>query len=238
MKIAILSRDKNFACILQKMILNHLADVGDHSAYIVILNMDSSYNIDFHSIQILFWDVDAVPSNGTIGLSTIRECYPNLQIVLITEQTVLASITYQVGTYRYILKERVKEEVPLCMDAILSILSPAEQTIQISGIYGDFFLELIKISYFEGSARRRVFLHTTSHSVIECRGKLADYTNRLQEQGFLRLQRSYLANMFHILEIKNYLAILDSGERLKTTEKNYAQICSYFHKWKNDQNVK
>lgn len=112
-----------------------------------------------------------------------------------------------------------------------TVAAPAKEHIQLSGKEGILDFEVAEILYFEGSASRQVLVHTADGQVIPCRGKLSTLEQALEPKGFLRIQKSYLVNMAHIRRIKNYLACLDNGEELKTTERNYRQICDRFLNW-------
>lgn len=44
--------------------------------------------------------------------------------------------------------------------------------------------------------------------------------------------KSYLANMEHIVKIRNYIATLRDGTELKVSERQYAQVKKQFLMWK------
>ena len=67
---------------------------------------------------------------------------------------------------------------------------------------------------------------------IEAPGKLADYESTLRDKGFLRLQKSFIANMSHIKRISNYQVTMSNGENIRASERNYRDICSAFLRWK------
>lgn len=73
---------------------------------------------------------------------------------------------------------------------------------------------------------------TGEKTPLECSGKLAEFEDRLINEGFLRLQRSFLANIRHIKKISSYTAYLDNGTELKVTDKNYNRLRSSFLAWK------
>ena len=94
-------------------------------------------------------------------------------------------------------------------------------------------LAIKNILYVEGTSHRSVFLHLVKErDAIECVGKLSDYEVRLSDNGFLRLQKSYLANMEHIVKIRNYIATLRDGTELKVSERQYAQVKKQFLMWR------
>ena len=67
---------------------------------------------------------------------------------------------------------------------------------------------------------------------IKASGRLTQYEEKLRGKGFLRLQKSFIANMAHICRISNYQAFLDNGAALKTTEIAYRDIQTTFLQWK------
>ena len=72
----------------------------------------------------------------------------------------------------------------------------------------------------------------TCGETIECLGKLEDYDQFLSEQGFIRLQKSFLVNMQYIDKMASYSAQLRNNVTIKVSEKNYKAICRKFLLWK------
>lgn len=68
--------------------------------------------------------------------------------------------------------------------------------------------------------------------LLECFGKLEDYDELLSESGFVRLQKSFLANMQYIDRIASYNAYLQTGITIKVSEKNYKDTCKSFYSGK------
>ena len=88
------------------------------------------------------------------------------------------------------------------------------------------------ILYFEGTSQRRVQVFLLNGETIECLGKLEDYDNFLSDQGFIRLQKSFLVNMHYIDKIASYSAQLRNNTTIRVSEKNYKEICRKFLLWK------
>ena len=59
--------------------------------------------------------------------------------------------------------------------------------------------------------------------------------NQLKTVGFLRIQKSYLVNMAHIRKLNYDKVLLDTGEILPVSQKNYAQIKSDYLNWRSKQ---
>ena len=50
-----------------------------------------------------------------------------------------------------------------------------------------------------------------------------------------QLQKGYLVNMRHILQIRNYQVRLPGGVQLKASERRYAEIKGRYLRWKGEQ---
>ena len=105
---------------------------------------------------------------------------------------------FRSNAFRYLLKAKLDEELSSCMDDLQEKLYENNRVIQIR--QKDRFLPIaIKdILYFEGTSQRRVQAILTCGEIIECLGKLEDYDQFLSEQGFIRLQKSFLVNIHNI----------------------------------------
>ena len=53
-----------------------------------------------------------------------------------------------------------------------------------------------------------------------------------ERKGFLRLQRSFIANMAQISKISSYQVTLRNGTVLKASESYYKQVQASFLQWK------
>ena len=188
---------------------------------------------DLSETQIAFLDIDMPLINGLEVAKELRQRYPELIIVFATQYVQYALDGYCVNAFRYLLKSRIEKQLEECMDAIEEKLYEDKETITVQ--QKDRFEEIAinDIVLFAGTDRRAVLLYTRNKTeAIECSGKLGDYEERLKEKGFLRLQKSYLANMRHIEKISNYKAKIRNGMEIKVSEKNYPQISRTYTLWR------
>ncbi len=188
---------------------------------------------DLSSTQVVFLDIDMPHMNGLDVAKRLRQSHPELLIVFVTGYIQYAPAGYCVNAFRYLLKNHLDDDLPLCLDSVWEKLFVYQDSIPIHQPEQTIHVRLVDITYFEGTPLRRVLLHTTQQEQAqECIGKLGDYETRLAPKGFLRIQKSYLVNMQHIVKIKSYKAMLDTGELLTVSEQNYSQICRKFTLWK------
>lgn len=159
----------------------------------------------------------------------------NVFIVFVTAWIEYAPAGYCVNAFRYLLKQRLDDELSQCIDDIRDKMTQSLEQIQLQGREYPFEIMLNDIVFFEGSSYRMVLLHSADGKVVECRGGLSELEAMLTDKGFLRLQRSFLVNMRYVLTMKNYNAVLKDGTMLKISERNYSKIFNQYLIWKGKQ---
>lgn len=191
---------------------------------------------DLSDADVVFLDVDMPHINGIEAARQLRSLYPRLIIVFVTAYIEYAPEGYCVDAFRYLLKQNLPEMLPLCLDAIWEKLYTSEESLLLPCENRSLPFRLRDILYFEGTSQRHVLVHTLSKTdPLPIRGRLADYEAQLSDKGFLRIQKSFLVNMLHIDQIRNYHASLRSGQSLKVTQQNYAAVKKSYVLWKGRQ---
>jgi DNA-binding LytR/AlgR family response regulator len=234
MKIAILDDDALFTKELDRLIRLCCAQRDWPLECQIFHSAKSFLAEDLSSIQVAFLDIDMPDLSGLEVARILRQTYPELILVFVTAWIQYAPAGYCVNALRYLLKNQLAEEIPPCLDAIQEKLFENKETILVEQADATVEIALKDILYFEGTARRRVLLHTqNAHTpAMECVGKLSDYAQRLESRGFLRIHKSFLVNMYYIDRIVNYTALLRNGVKIKVSEKNYKEICQQYVLWK------
>lgn len=233
MQFALCDDNHAFLNILGEAISRHCAYKDWSCSISRFSSPEKLLQADLESIQVVFLDIDMPQINGLDVAKQLHRDYPELIIVFVTAFLKYAPAGYWVNAFRYLLKNQLEEELPLCLDSIWEKLFVYQDSIPIRQPEQTVHMRLLDIVYFEGTPLRRVLLHTTQQKQPQaCIGKLGDYETQLTQRGFLRIQKSYLVNMLHIVKIKSYKATLDTGEVLTVSEQNYSQICQKFTLWK------
>lgn len=188
---------------------------------------------DLSCAHAAFLDIDMPELNGLEAARELRKKYPELILVFVTAFIEYAPAGYQVSAFRYLLKQQLRSTLPEVMEAIHRKLCESADMISVQQKNGAMSIPLKSILYLEGTSRRMVLFHTVnSAKPIEAAGKLEDFERRLEEKGFLRLQRSFIANMAQISKISNYQVWLYDGTVLNASEKYYKQVLARFLQWK------
>lgn len=233
MKIAICDDMPEFACEL-KLMAEEICAKRDwpleslaFSSPLELLEADLSHT------DAAFLDIDMPELNGLEAARELRKKYPELILVFVTAFIEYAPAGYQVSAFRYLLKQQLRDSLPEVMEAIQQKLRESADMISVQQKNGAVSIPLKNILYLEGTPRRMVLFHTVNTArPIEAAGKLEDFERRLAGKGFLRLQRSFIANMAQISKISNYQVWLYDGTVLNASEKYYKQVQAAFLQWK------
>ena len=188
---------------------------------------------DLSKTQVVFLDIDMPQVNGLEAAAQLRAKFPEIIIVFVTSYIEYAPEGYRVNAFRYLLKQRLDQELCGVMCDVHQKLTESARTVSIRTKSEIITLPVNSILYIEGTAGREVLFHTgTEHDVIHAVGRLAGYGEELKDKGFLKLQKSFIANMAHILKISNYHVYMSNGEVLKASELSYKEIQTAFLRWK------
>lgn len=235
MKIAICDDNHAFASLLYEKIISYFAKIDKQCICEKFFSPEKLLAADLSATHVVFLDVDMPKINGIDTAHKLRMEHPEIYIVFVTAWIEYAPAGYHVSAFRYLLKQRLDSELARCLDDIREKIAQSQERIQLQGREYPFEIALNDILYFEGSSYRMVRLHTRDGQVVEFRGKLSDLEKNLCDKGFLRIQNSFIVNMHHLLQIKNYKAYLKDGTTLKTSERNYSKICEHYLIWKGQQ---
>lgn len=235
MNIAICDDNLIFAQQLHSKVNDYFAKIDRSCQCSVFSKPEALLTADLGSTDILLLDIDMPGMNGIEVARQLRKSYPAIYLVFVTGWIEYAPEGYCVNAFRYLLKQRLDVELARCLDDVREQMSQGQEMIQLAGREVPVEVKLNDITFLSGSSYRMVQAHMSNGQIIECRGKLSDFENELKAKGFLRIQKSYLVNMRHITQIKGYQTYLKNGVKLKTSERNYAQICSDYLIWKGQQ---
>lgn len=235
MKIAVCDDDAAFSKVFCQMLEEQFALKDWDCDCQVFSSGRALLNADLEEVQTVFLDVDMPGMGGIDAARRLRERYPSLLIVFVTAFPEYAVEGYCVDALRYLLKESLASQLPECVDAIESRLTSGQGCIRVHTGDRAAVVRLEDVIYLEGTTLRRVVLHMANGTSLECMGRLGEHEKELAGQDFLRIQKSYLVNMRHIEDIRNYTAILTSGEALRVSRQGYSEVCRRFVMWKASQ---
>lgn len=167
--------------------------------------------------DIVFMDINMEEMDGIQTAMQMRAFHSDTYLVLITAFINYVLEGYKVNAVRYIMKDTLDAAIPECMDAILQKMRVTR--VSFSFMEGERRLYADNLLYVESQRHKLIFYYMeeqTHKDMVRFHiyGKLDEIEQKLSGYSFLRIHKSYLANMKHIRRISNYTALLDTGEEL------------------------
>lgn len=188
-------------------------------------------------IALLDIDFESEKYNGMDVARNLRMVRKDAIIIFITNFIEYAPEGYEVQAFRYVLKRDIDFELREYILQAIEQLQSRNETfkIQVNGEIIDLTLE--SILYMEVQQH-----NVTAYVCKEQSGKnlkkycfyasLSDLEGRLESLGFLRIHKSYLVNMRHLIKFQCRQAVLDNGIVLRVGEKGYAEKKKQYLLWK------
>lgn len=190
---------------------------------------------DLAQYQLALLDVDLETMTGIALGRRLKQQNPELVLVLVYISAYLefAPEGYTVRAFRYLLKRDMERMLPSCLDAVLAEHSRECRTLPIRQGRRETEVPLDQIYYLESDLRKiNVYGETLHKPLCSYYGKLTDLPASLQEDGFLRVGRSFVVNMRYIRQISNYKVMLQNGVELGVSRNGYAAIRGAYLEWK------
>lgn len=187
----------------------------------------SQQMLDSCDIALFDIDFDNAVSNGIALARKLRKTRKDSVIIFVTNFIEYAPEGYEVQAFRYILKGELQSELkPYLIQAVEQLQAYKETLkIQTNGEIIDIILE--DILYME-VLQHNVTIHVKKDDAGKQLRKytfyasLSDLEAQLEPQGFLRIHKSYLVNMRHLVKFQCREATLSNGLVLRVGEKSYS----------------
>lgn len=194
----------------------------------VLLNTD---------IALLDVDFENQDYNGLDVARTLRCVRSDAVILFVTDYVEYAPEGYAVQAFRYILKRNLDTDLIPCLTLAVSHRQTVCETFKFRTAKELFTVPLSNILYFE-VCQHNVTISLTAPAGLEQKttfsfyAKLSDLEAQLSQYGFLRVHKSYLVNMRHIISFQCREILLVNGDAIRSSEKNYGDNKRKFLLWK------
>lgn len=180
----------------------------------------------------IFLDINMEQMNGLSAAENIRNIYPELPIILVTEFINYALEGYRVKASRFLVKEDLEATLPECLGEILDELRKKEQRISFSFVEGNIELEVQKIMYIETERHKNLFY--TTDAVYGLYKKLDEIEEELTPYSFVRAHQSFLVNMRYVEKISSYRLQLTNGKEISVPKSRYPDVKRKYAVYKGD----
>ncbi len=215
----------------------HILDAGGIEAEISALGDIEELNggtLSGCDIALLDIDFENSKKSGMDIARALRAVREDAVIIFVTNYIEYAPEGYEVRAFRYILKSRLDRDLERCVVEAAEYLRSHNDIykIQVNG-------EIIDLP-----VKDILYLEVMHHSVtvyVQAGRKMKEYSiyaslseleRDLEPLGFLRIHKSYLANMRHLKKLQCREALLDTGVTLPVSEKSYRDSKSKYLLWR------
>lgn len=183
-------------------------------------------------IALLDIDLDTEDYNGIDMARSLRRHRQDSVIIFVTNFIEYAPEGYEVQAFRYILKQKLDKELASCLALALTRFDHVRDVFkfQINGEIID--IPLSEVLYLESSRHKVTAYLQAKQKSHSFHGTLSDLEAQLANCGFLRIHKSYLVNMKHLVNFQCRTATLTGDITLRVSEKNYAENKRKYLLWR------
>ena len=217
MKIAICEDDAFMAETLKEYVKEFL-DSKELLHTIEWFETASKFYASTEAYDLIFLDYELPDSNGMEIAKNLRKINNKSTIIFTTSFSEYVFQSFEVNTFRYLVKPVTKEDVETTMTALINNFEQFAK-VDIPTENGEtVFASLPEIMYIESNGRyTTVRLNSTSYVSTKA---LTTFQAEINSFKFYRTHRTFLVNMKFIAEIHGSTIILTNGEKVSISRRN------------------
>lgn len=160
--------------------------------------------------EIVFMDYQMDDIDGMETSRVIRSKNNENIIIFVSAYPEIAVDSYEVNTFRFIVKPINKEKLFKAIDDYLKSID-YDNLLILKTHDGTWKIKMSDIIYAEASGKHTII--RTTQKILEIHIHLKKIEDQLPEEKFCRCQRAYIAGFSHIENHTNTEILFDNGER-------------------------
>ena len=162
--------------------------------------------------EIVFMDYQMDDIDGMETSRVIRSKNNENIIIFVSAYPEIAVDSYEVNTFRFIVKPINKEKLFKAIDDYLTSID-YDNLLILKTNDGTWKIKMSDIIYAEASGKHTII--RTTQKILEIHIHLKKIEDQLPEEKFCRCQRAYIAGFSHIENHTNTEILFDNGERAR-----------------------
>ena len=212
-------------------VLKELGVAGEITTYNDSRNLLYDITEDNFHYDLLLSDIEMPEISGMELAEKIKPFLPDIRIIFITSHIEYAIDAFELSIFRYVPKSDTEKRLPAAIkDAVSLINLEADKnyTIQVKGRFEK--IPFRDILFIERDGKNAAI--NTADGVSKVRKSLQAVFDELNSEEFIFIDRGYIVNLIHIMQVKNNTAVLKDGTVLPISRSHLQtvkeQINSYW----------
>lgn len=160
----------------------------------------------------LFLDLDTSVLNGMEIAEKIREIDRQVKIIFVSQNNELAYKGYLYNAFRFVRKNNLEQDLCESVKSLNESFSMQRKYLVFKTSKGEAVRAIEDIKYFE--IKTHFINLVCNDEVIKIYGTLREFEERIGNNGFIRIHKSYLVNFRYIRSVEENIVLLSSGEKL------------------------
>jgi len=158
--------------------------------------------------------------NGISVAEKLRSSNKDIAIIFLTSHSKVVFSSFEVDTFRFLVKPLSPAELFKAIDAFLKTLdTDASLMIRLDGAVN--VINTNNITFIEGDGKYCIIHVNQQSSPIECRETLASIAQRLPEYLFCRCHRSFIVNLKYVQAYDHQEIKLRNGVHIYISRNKY-----------------
>ena len=224
--IAICDDDKTTVESHKNITKNHLKDcgsIGKIETYITSDNLLYDITEDKFFFDLILLDIEMPGSTGMEIAEKIKPYLPNVRIIFITSHIEYAIDAFELSIFRYVPKADIDKRLITAIHDAIKLIELEEGNVYM--IQTNSRLEKIpyrEIYYIKRDGKNASI--TTASGISKVRKSLQQVYSELETDEFIFIDRGCIANIIHIMQIKDGMAVLKNGETLPISRSHLQEV--------------
>ncbi len=212
-------------------VLKELGVTGEITTYTDSRNLLFDITDDNFHYDLLLSDIEMPEISGMELAEKINPFLPDIRIIFITSHIEYAIDAFELSIFRYVPKADIAKRLPSAIKDAVSLISleaDKSYTIQAKGRFEK--IPLKDILFVERDGKNAAI--NTTNGISKVRKSLQAVFDEINSEEFIFIDRGYIVNLIHIMQIKNSTAVLKNGTVLPISRSHLQtvkeQINSYW----------
>lgn len=161
-----------------------------------------AFSAKVNPFQLIFLDIHMKGKNGIKTAEEIRKCDKLVPIIFVSVSQDHYKEAFDVFAYQYILKPINKLKVQNALEPLLGVLRSESVPVLYFRYRSQMYTIRHSLIKYISSSLHTVNFHLTDGKIVQCRGKLNDFSEQLQGSSFVRCHQSFFVNMDFVTSMK------------------------------------